>query len=928
MANSPRKQRLPGVQQHYIRAREIMGEVLCLYAPLSPTKRAYCAVLAVSTINFVLKADDEQDALVERYRALLKSLSFPIQIIVRNQRLDLRPYLARVHAQIPGPLSTLPAPENGQTLFVRREEEEHARVWAGLADGLEALLQQIGSRRTLIERHCYLVIPAPDLVTSSRRFSLRRKRRRARNEELVGRALQELSIRVEMVQAQLAALGLRSQRLMGEDLARLYQSFFSPERALQHPLRRTHLASVGHFPQVRRQTTPRAMMVYTPEPAVVDARIDEQSEEGARSSRHRHRARTQRGGKLIHAQDTVLPPSDFLRLADLLAPASIVEERDALRVDDDYLRVLVITAFPREVSTGGWLAPLLMLDEILEICLHLHPQNQAAMMRLLKRRRVGYASARSFHRHQGRLDDPEMDVAQQDVSRLMSELASGGERLFEVSFLLVVRAPTRAALDEKADRIMALLQTIFLDAVAHPATFEHAQAFRSFLPEARDELGRTITLDAASIATTFPFMSNALMMPYGTFLGLTGTGEPVLLDPWDAGLENPHAFLGGVTGGGKSYLGKLWIERGLLINGRDGERCAVIDPDGEYGRLAESMGGSVIRLAAGSEHHLNPFDLIPPGCDFETYLENVKRIDRLAEKIQDLHTLLDLMLADHGSVLGAREKALLDRALYEVYRRVGISPDPRTHYHQAPLLRDLSEVLKSGVCGVDEYDLGIRLSRYVEGSLAGLFSNQTNVQLDSHLLVWDVRDMRGDLRPIGIFLIADSIWTQAIYQSTVRRALYIDEAASLIEHAEGGKFLANLSRRARKRYLRLVVMTQNPESFVLDEWGSVVAANAAIKILKKQDRTSVKAVATRFGLTSGEEQRLLTFGVQEALLFAGDRRVLLTVRASAEEHAMITTNPVELADQRSGDGEGEDASFLNGSQASSIPGTAVREVRA
>src|SRR5579885_2768051 len=248
MTNSPRKQRLPGVQQHYIRAREIMGEVLCLYAPLSPTRRAYCAVLAVSTINFVLKADDEQDALVERYRALLKSLSFPIQIIVRNQRLDLRPYLARVHAQIPGPLSTLPAPENGQTLFVRREEEEHARVWAGLADGLEALLQQIGSRRTLIERHCYLIIPAPDLVTSSRRFSLRRKRRRARNEELVGRALQELSIRVEMVQAQLAALGLRSQRLMGEDLARLYQSFFSPERTLQHPLRRTHLASVGHFP--------------------------------------------------------------------------------------------------------------------------------------------------------------------------------------------------------------------------------------------------------------------------------------------------------------------------------------------------------------------------------------------------------------------------------------------------------------------------------------------------------------------------------------------------------------------------------------------------------------------------------------------------------------------------------------------------------
>jgi hypothetical protein len=209
----------------------------------------------------------------------------------------------------------------------------------------------------------------------------------------------------------------------------------------------------------------------------------------------------------------------------------------------------------------------------------------------------------------------------------------------------------------------------------------------------------------------------------------------------------------------------------------------------------------------------------------------------LAEKITDLLSLLDVMLAEPGTQLGQREKALLDLALAETYRRVGISSDPRTHYHQPPLLRDLFEVLHSGVCGNDEFDLCLRLSRYVDGSLSGLFAESTNVPLDSHLLIWDLRDMRSELRPVGMFLIADSIWTQAIYQSRVRRALYIDEAATLIEHAEGGRFLANLSRRARKRYLRLVVMTQNPERFVQDEFGGVVAANAAIKILKKQDRT-------------------------------------------------------------------------------------------
>jgi len=729
--------------------------------------------------------------------------------------------------------------------------------------------------------------------------------------------------------AQLTTLGLHSQRVSGEDMARVYQSFLSPERALQHPLLRTHLAAVGHLPQVKPSRPIRSLAPFpSQQEDLVKARSlhdEPQSRIDPRSKgRNAGHSRSPRPEVAPLSQARTLPPSDFLRLADLLAPASISEERDALRIDDEYIRGIAVTAFPREVTSGGWLAPLLMLDEALEICLHLHPQNQASMMRLLKRRRVGYASARVFNRHQGRLDDPEMDVAQNDVSRLMSELASGGERIFEVSFLVLVRAPTKAALDERSERIMALLQTIFLDAVAHPATFEQAQAFRSFLPEARDELGRTITLDTSSLASTFPFISNTLTMPGGAFLGLTGTGEPVLLDPWSTSLENPHAFIGGISGAGKSYLGKLWLERSLLINGKDGERCSVIDPDGEYLKLAGALGGTIVRIAPGSEHHLNPFDLIPPGCDLETYLMEVKRVDRLSEKIQDLHSLLDLMVADQGTVLGTREKALLDRALYETYRKVGISSDPRTHYHQPPLLRDLAEVLKSGICGQDEFDLALRLSRYVEGSLAGLFANQTNVALDSHLLIWDIRDIRKDLHPVGIFLIADCIWTQAVYQSQIRRCLFVDEAATLIEHPEGGRFLANLSRRARKRYLRLVTMTQSPESFVEDEWGSVVASNAAIKILKKQDLTSVKAVASRFGLTSGEEQRLLTFGVQEALLFAGDRRVLLSVGASAQEHEIITTNPVELASQAMIVKEGSDATYPENAWASSTNTSEVR----
>jgi hypothetical protein len=264
-----------------------------------------------------------------------------------------------------------------------------------------------------------------------------------------------------------------------------------------------------------------------------------------------------------------------------------------------------------------------------------------------------------------------------------------------------------------------------------------------------------------------------------------------------------------------------------------------------------------------------------------------------------LHALYDLLLADRGpngvTPLSTREKGLLDRATYEAYRRRGITSDPTTHGNPPPVLRDLYEVLASGVAGNDESGLCDRLYRYVAGSLAGTFSAPTDVKLDNRFVVFDVRDMSGELRPIGILLIADFMWTQVL-ASLRPRVLYIDEAWSLIQHPEGGRFLADLARRARKRYLRLVTITQSPELFVDNQYGAVIAGNAATKMLKKQDRTSAQVVATRFGLTSAERQHLLTLQKPEALLLAGGSRLLVTIEANPLEHRLATTDPRDLAD--------------------------------
>jgi hypothetical protein len=304
-----------------------------------------------------------------------------------------------------------------------------------------------------------------------------------------------------------------------------------------------------------------------------------------------------------------LPHPDLLHLVDLLAPECIEITPEALRIGQEYACGIAVTACPREVSFDGWLAPLFQHDDVLDISFHYHPQDTAAMKRQLQRNRAGHVSGRRFNRREGRADDPDELVAEEDISRMLDDLARNRERVFDLGFYLLLRASSRKILAERVERLYSVLALLSLDAAAHPTTFEQAEVFQSCLPQARDELLRAWgRQDSTTLATMFPFQSNSLAMPGGVLVGMSETHEPVLLNPWDSALENPHVFIGGVTGSGKSYLGKVLVERDLLLNWQRGDQCVVIDPDLEYQQLAEALGGTVVRLAPASLllWHLSP----------------------------------------------------------------------------------------------------------------------------------------------------------------------------------------------------------------------------------------------------------------------------------------------------------------------------------
>ncbi|HZU12198.1 MAG TPA: DUF87 domain-containing protein [Chloroflexota bacterium] len=570
-------------------------------------------------------------------------------------------------------------------------------------------------------------------------------------------------------------------------------------------------------------------------------------------------------------------------VADLVAPAAVEVARDHLRLDSQFVRTLVVTGYPRSVSPG-WLGPLVDFEEPIELSLHLYPLETAQMVSTLSHKLVQLHSSRLLAARGGRLPDPEREVAYEDAERLRDALQRGEEKIFSVALYILLRAGSLGALDALTRKVELTLGSML--AHTRTAILEQDTAFQSCLPQGQDRLLLYRNLDTSSVATMFPFSSSSLTMERGVLYGIaTHNHSPVIVDPFDESLENANMVVFATSGVGKSYFTKLMALRNLLL----GVDFLVIDPEDEYRGLCQAVEGQYIRLASTSSQHLNPFDLPPSDEDEEAR-------DPLAERVAGLLSLLEIMLAEPGRRLTSQERAVLDRALYSTYAAAGITPDAGTHHHPPPLLRDLHGVLTNTRDEVAR-DLSVRLQRYVEGSLAGLFSAPTNVALDRRLVVFNIQALEPELRPLGIHLITTFVWNQ-VRRARRPRLLIIDEAWSLVQYPEGGAFLAGMARRSRKYYLGLVTITQDVADFLEVDHGRTVLANAALKLLMKQDSAIIDPVVQAFGLSVEERQFLLAAGKGEGLFFARGSHVALKVEASPAEHRLATTAPRELAQRR------------------------------
>lgn len=564
----------------------------------------------------------------------------------------------------------------------------------------------------------------------------------------------------------------------------------------------------------------------------------------------------------------------------LLAPGAVELERDRLRAGELWHCTLAVVGYPREVSRG-WLEPLLRAAGELDLTLHIAPTPPQVAADRLRRQRARLESSRRLDADRGRLADPALDAAAEDAQELASRLARGESRLFRSGLHLSITAASREELEERTDRVRALCASLLLHTV--PATFRPLDGWVSTLPLGMDRLRLTRTFDTGSLAACYPFASSDPPLEHGGVLyGVSDSGAPVITDRFAR--ANFNSVVLAYSGAGKSYAAKLEALRLLY----QGVQVFILDPEDEYRTLCEATGGAHLPLTGPHAVALNPLDLPDSG--------EARALD---ERILFLADLVELLAGG----LAAGELAVLDRAARASYQTAGITTDPATHRRPAPLLADLVHAL----CQESETGRGLaeRLSPYAAGSHSSLFDRPTSARPDSHLVCLSLRGLPERMRAAALMLTLDAIW-RSLEGPLRRRIVLVDEAWDLMREvpgerreAPGARFLFRLAKAARKRWTGLTTLTQDPGDLLDSPLGQAVVNNATQRLLLRQSPQAIDRVGEAFGLTPGERRYLLTCPTGHGLLLTGEERIPLQVKASPAEHELITTDPAELAKDRS-----------------------------
>ena len=584
------------------------------------------------------------------------------------------------------------------------------------------------------------------------------------------------------------------------------------------------------------------------------------------------------GGRVEDAKASVLavlPEQIYdkasLELQDVIAPSALKIEAKSISLGDKIARTFFIISYPRFLS-DNWFSPIINLDKVFDISIFIHPIDTSLMLRQFQKKVAEVQSQISVRETRGMVRDPMLDTAYQDLEGLRDNLIQAQEKMFDVGIYITIYADNELELFKIENEIKSMLESKLI--YIKPALFQQEEGFKSVIPLNTDLLNINQKLNSEPLSSVFPFISFDLTSDRGILYGINRHNSSlVIFDRFS--LENYNSVTFAKAGAGKSYATKLEILRSLMFD----VDVMVIDPEREYEFLAEAVGGRYFSISLSSDHHINPFDLPIPR-------EDETAEDVLRSNIINLVGLFRLMLGG----LTPEEDSMVDRAISETYAIKDITPESDFSNIEPPLLSDFEMVL-SGMEGSDS--VVQRLAKYTKGSWATFLNRPSNVDINKKFVVFSVRDMEDELKPVAMYIIMHYIWN-AIRKNLKKRLLVVDEAWWMMKSEDTASFLYSMAKRGRKYYLGLSTITQDAADFLNSPYGIPIITNSSIQLLLKQSPTTIDLLQKTFNLTDEEKYLLLESSVGEGIFFAGLKHIAIKTVASYTEDQIITSDPSQI----------------------------------
>ena len=572
---------------------------------------------------------------------------------------------------------------------------------------------------------------------------------------------------------------------------------------------------------------------------------------------------------------------------DVIGPSSLEYYPGYFMVGSRYGRSYYISNYP------NWLKGTMMTDFasigtnlLVSAYFNMIPQDKAYKM--IKTQNINISSAILERQKKSpgidpNLISPELREAKDEADALKESMAKDNARLFVTTFVITLFASSM-------DDLKRYEQELHLKAnrnlvTVKPLIRQQEAGFNSSLPLANNSLIIQSLMTTETVAAVIPFSVMDVRQQQGFYYGINPVSNNLIIYDRTSSV-NPNGCILGMPGVGKSFKAKEEMVN-VILNSED--EIYIIDPEREYTPIAKSLGGTVVKLANGSDKYINPFDL---------KLENADEGgDPVKVKGDFIETICEIAIGGKYG-LSPVEKSLIGRCVMQVYE------DHIRHLHEtrrlidtnaAPTMKDFYQCLLMQ-SEREAADIALALERFVNGSL-DIFSHHTNIDIRNRFTVYDVKEIGSGLKELGLQIALDNIWNKMIQNKECgkRTWVYIDEFHFLMNKPSSAEYIAQIWKRARKWNGIPTAITQNVEDMLKSNDARTIINNSPFIVMLGQSDLNKRELSKLLGISPVEQKYISAVKPGMGLLKIGDSIIPMDDRfpKNTRIYRIMTTRPEE-----------------------------------